>query len=119
MVLCVITFLKETAVTTKAYMVDPTTRIITLVDVGDYTDIQKQIGCSCFTVATQFANGDTLYVDDEGLLYEGNLSFNIRGGHQPFFGKGILMGSDNQGESIDVLTPMVNYGPDGELWPSI
>lgn len=94
---------------TKGYLIDPTAKTVELVDVSDYTDIQKHIGCRCFTMASHFPNGDALFVDDEGLLTGGLLSFNIEGGHQPFFGKGLLVGSDVEGDRKDPYMSMVDF----------
>jgi len=53
----------------KAILVDPFVPSISTVEVGDYTDIQKHIGCDCFTVVrSQALKDNVLYLDDEGLI---------------------------------------------------
>ena len=51
----------------KAILVDPFARTISTVKVGDYTDIQKHVGCDCFTTV-RFDERNTAFVDDEGLI---------------------------------------------------
>ena len=50
---------------------------------------------------------DSLYVDDEGLFvseYKGAFYFNNF--PQMLFGNGLLMGSDDEGESVDVKSTL-------------
>jgi len=54
---------------TKAILLDPFVPSISTVGVGDFTDIQKHIGCSMFTcVRSQALKDNVLYLDDEGLI---------------------------------------------------
>jgi hypothetical protein len=88
----------------KAYKIDPYNNVITTLNLGDdFREISKNIGCDLFCLAATFANRDTLYVDDEGLLKtEVTRGFTLNG--QFFAGNGILLGCDNYGESMDVQT---------------
>ena len=52
----------------RAYLVDPTTKLISQVFVKDYRDIQQHIGCDMFTMAFSFDNGDIMYADDNSLI---------------------------------------------------
>lgn len=52
----------------KAYLINSKKRKIEDIEIGDYRDIQRHIGCDCFTTGGSTPQGDTVYVDDEGLL---------------------------------------------------
>lgn len=86
----------------KAFLIDSTARTITPIEVGDFRDLQKKIGCDLFCVGSTLPNGDTLFVDDEGLLNGTKHGF-LWGG-QLLMGNGVLLGSDDEGESVDVKT---------------
>jgi hypothetical protein len=66
---------------------------------GDYRSIYKLIGCETFTIV-QFPDGETLYVEDNGLLFDPQHFFKHEGYHQPLAGNGLFLGSDDEGESI-------------------
>ena len=98
------------------YLIDPIKQSITEVDVNDWKDISKLIGCRMFGCADYMAqNGDTLYVDDEGLLHEDheNHCFAM-GGYDPIYGKGLIMGFDPEtGDSTSKpKTPLADYDND-------
>jgi hypothetical protein len=65
---------------------------------GDYREIYDLIECRTFDVVSLSWDADDLYVDDEGLLVEGN---------QRFFSwlvetlqvKSLIMGHDDEGET--------------------
>lgn len=72
----------------------------------DFNDIYKVLSyddhvVNYFDVVyIQDAKGDCIYVDDEGLNPEQPYWFKITGGHQPFGGKGFVLGTDEEGGSI-------------------
>ena len=88
-------------------LIDPNTRTVTEVQVqGDFTKIQELIDARCFTTSpmvnpeqTDYL-ADTVFVDDEGLLFEGNAVWKADFLLQPLCGKGLIMGTDTEGESI-------------------
>jgi len=90
--------------THKAILIDAKARTFSIVEVGDCLDIQKKIGCGCFTIATQLPRNDVIYVDDEGMLTldDESVFFEFEGAHQPFVGNGLVMGGDDEGETQDV-----------------
>jgi hypothetical protein len=45
-------------------------------------------------------NGDIIYVDDEGLLKPLDWFFAVKGSRQPFAGCGLVLGSDEVGETV-------------------
>ena len=90
----------------KAYLIDPIKRIVSVVDYnGDYKQINKFIDAEIFSAVYPFKNQDTLYVDDMGLMKQTNYAFDFtyENGHtQTLFGKTLVLGADDKGESVDV-----------------
>ena len=48
----------------------------------------------------EIGGGDVIYVDDEGLLKPMDWFFAVKGGHQPFAGCGLVLGSDDNGDTV-------------------
>jgi hypothetical protein len=84
------------------FLIDPAARRIAPWPYnGDWRTIASalRIGQSPFTLV-EIGNGDVIYVDDEGLLKPLDWFFAIKGGHQPFAGYGLVLGSNDEGESV-------------------
>lgn len=92
-----------------AVLIDPATRSITEVEYdGDYKSIYKLIGASCFDVV-RIDRDDTIFVDDEGLLNGKGMrtGFFVYGNYpQPLAGKGLVLGTDEEGESVSTQNPL-------------
>ena len=90
----------------RAILIDPFTQTIEEVDYsGDYKDIYGLIECDLFTtVYLPNTSDDTMFVDDEGLYVENQKFFKIDGFEQPLAGRGLLLGTDEEGESIDCMS---------------
>jgi hypothetical protein len=58
-----------------------------------------RIGQSPFTIV-EIGGGDVIYVDDEGLLKPLDWFFAVKRGHQPFAGCGLVLGSNDEGETV-------------------
>ena len=90
----------------KAYLINVADRTITDIEISDWTQIRLWIGedCDHFTCPISWANGDTIYADDEGLFNT------INGGivvpdlrSQVIVGNVVVIGSDyRSGRSEDV-----------------
>ena len=65
-----------------------------------YTNIYQHIGADCFDCARVYPNGDGIFVDDEGLLKNPQHFFIHRNYPSALTGKGLMLGVDNEGESI-------------------
>src|SRR5258708_24245023 len=87
----------------KGYLIDPETKTISEVQVkGDYTAIYGLIDARTFDVVRIGNSGDVIYIDDEGLLQDPPKAvFGLFGYPQPLAGKGLVLGTDNEGESIN------------------
>ena len=91
----------------KGYKIDAEKRTITEVEVGDYKTIYPHLSTSikavdCFTVVG-IEKDDSIYVDDEGLLtIQFDTPFFLYEGYpQPLAGNGLVLGTDEEGESVD------------------
>ena len=94
----------------KAILINPKLRKIKEVEYsGNYQDIQKLTECSTLTAIYPFDNEDTIYLDDEGLLKESNYCFTFKydnGYVQPLMGNALIIGANEEGESISYKTPI-------------
>lgn len=84
----------------KAILINAQQGVISQVEVGEYTDIYKHCGFGLFTTVS-LGNGETLYVDDEGLLNGTQHGFTIEGYQDPLMGNGLILGSTASGDSKD------------------
>ena len=77
---------------------------------GDYRSIYRILGCRMFEcVDLPFKNGDTVYVDEEGLYQDDCYSFTIEGEDgrlNHIMGNGLVLGTDAEGESIEHQTSL-------------
>lgn len=70
----------------------------------------RLIGCSTVEVAMDILPNkrdkitNSIMVDEEGLLNvtPNSKFFMFQGGHQPFAGNGLIVGCDDEGETVDV-----------------
>lgn len=88
----------------KAILIDVVNQLVSHIDIGHYKEIYDAIGngCSTFDCPFQLDNGDTLYVDDEGLLHDNVYGcFILNGWNVPCVGNAIILGTSDDGESID------------------
>ena len=85
----------------KGILIDVKAETITEVEVGDYKDIQKKVGCNLFDVV-QVDDKNDIYVDDEGLLSVDKDSkfFGFKGNRMKLGGNGLVLGiNHNTGDS--------------------
>lgn len=92
----------------KAILIDPFEKTVTEVDHnGNYRQIYTLLShpehrVDCFTVV-QIENDDAIFVDDEGLLKDPKHFFVWRGYPQPLAGKGLILGTNDEGDSVDAV----------------
>lgn len=94
--------MKTKSQTKVGYLFNVETKTVSKVEVGDYTTIYPFIGNGCTTFDCVRVNdkGDTLYVDDEGLMKVNHL-FRIKTqyGVATLAGNALLLGSTLDGDS--------------------
>lgn len=93
----------------KCLLIDPYTQTISPLDIieGDIHAIQDAIGCRCFCVGGYLANGDCIYVDDEGLdtpTHFFRIPY-VNGGYA-LAGRGLVIGTGTEGSSTSVESTM-------------
>jgi hypothetical protein len=83
-----------------AYLIDPAECAIKQVTYnGDYKQISEHLGCDYFD-CVRLANDDSIFVDDEGLLKDGQHYFAHADYPSPLAGRGLVLGTNAEGESI-------------------
>lgn len=90
---------------TKAFLIDVSKRSISDIEIRDYTQISLYIGeeCDYFTCPISWANGDTLYADDEGLFHSINGGIVVPDLNQIIVGNVVILGANMKtGASRDV-----------------
>lgn len=87
----------------KAILINVKDRTVTEVNhSGDYKEIYKLLEIETpFAVAYERANGDGVYIDDEGLLHPAFGAFVMSEFSQPLAGHGLILGVDEVGETVD------------------
>jgi hypothetical protein len=95
----------------RAYLINPYKRQITEVPYdGDLVTAYKLLDCDIVEAAvvdpTQEGEPDIVYVDEEGLLKGPQFFFKLAGNEQPLAGKGLVVGSDSEGNDCDARLPI-------------
>jgi len=83
--------------------------------------MQKAVG-GYIERATELKNGDSIFVNEEGLLENPRFFFEVEGGHQPFAGNGVVVGGeDEDGETtnakseVEELKRLITFKTNEEL----
>lgn len=88
----------------KAILINVNDKTISNVETTEPTlqSWYKLIGCDLVAVGVNLDDHDSIMVDDEGLLTltEKSNFFTFEGAHQPFAGNGLIVGVDEEGETI-------------------
>ena len=96
-----------------AILIDPDTRQLTVEQVRDWRCINRLIGSETFDIAIpkdyETFMDDAVYVDDEGLMKPGLKSFHLASYPQPLFGRGLIVGHDEEGNSHAPKVPFMDY----------
>jgi hypothetical protein len=97
------------------FLIDATARRIEEVDIGDFLDMQKKIGCECFCIGDSLRNNDVLYVDDNGFINGTEDGFFWNG--RMMAGNGLICGNDSSGESQDALSHLQDIEAQVKFFP--
>lgn len=99
----------------KAILIDPFACTVEHVEVDKHDSrsyyphlSHETMPVDTFTVAYPgvLKSHDALFVDDDGLMKEAQRWFIIATGHQPFAGKGLIVGADSNGGAADAATAL-------------
>ena len=117
----------------KAILINPFNKTIEMVDYdfgGSYLQISHLIGTEeCVKPLFQAIDIDgtnSVYIDEEGLYRETQAYFMWEGYHQPLQGKGLILGTDWEGEgesipttlSLDEVKEQVSFHENIQVAPS-
>lgn len=88
----------------RAILIDSTKKEITEVNVsksGTLQDWYSLIGCEIVEVGHYINNKDSILVDEEGMMGKPTSFFSYKGARHPYFaGNGLIVGVDENGESV-------------------
>lgn len=86
----------------KCFIIDPLSRAVTESQYcGDYRELYAMIDCDTFTAVGVNADGDSLFLDDEGLINGKPQQFFAWLGYaNPLAGKAVVLGTDGEGDSV-------------------
>lgn len=95
----------------RGILIDPQAFTITEVELDPNKDRLPQIytllRCDTFD-CVDLDNGDTLYVDDNGLATRSPFHFIVADCPQPLVGRGLVLGTNDEGESISAKTTLTD-----------
>jgi len=80
-----------------------------------YCECIDKVVVNTFTIVELNDNRDTMFVDDEGLLKLPKYFFQWRGYDQPLAGKGLILGTNDEGESISPVITL-DRAKDNVVW---
>lgn len=87
----------------KAYLIDtPNHEVVEVEYDGDYKSIYKLIRAELFCTVRINDDYDMIFVDDEGLINDNPHGWFVYSGYpQPLRGYGLVLGTDDEGESVE------------------
>jgi hypothetical protein len=100
------------AKTIKVILIDPLARMVTEAVVeNDLSAFYRILHCDIIEAVSSrgLVGTDHLYVDEEGLFKQEQSFFEIagaQGGGQQIAGRALVLGLDDEGDSIDVATAL-------------
>lgn len=101
-------------------LIDPIDRECSVVKIDADNILQSlydHIECDMMELCAHQPNGDVIYVDEEGLFKEGLRSFQVLGVHQPFFGRGLILGRNLTAPRLPYITWInkISFSPQFEV----
>lgn len=95
---------------TKALKIDVVNRTVTEIQVGGIKSWYEAIGngCSLVQLPVQFENDDQMFCDEEICLRPVDIkgAFMLNGWRTCIVNNALILGSDDEGESVDAKTPI-------------
>ncbi len=95
----------------RALFIDAAKQTVTEIEMPRHRALEKlqELANGFIECATEFPNGDVLYVNEEGLLHNPEHFFDI-GAHQPFAGNGVIVGAEegDEGDLMDAQTAIAD-----------
>jgi|TARA_Y100000114_G_scaffold131817_1_gene130216 hypothetical protein len=100
------------------YIIQPDFKTVAQVEVGNELGLDKIYkllstdikNVNCIDAVRDYSNPDNtdvIYIDDEGLLIDENYAFSFN--DNAYFGRGIVVGTDNEGKNTSPIMPIEYY----------
>jgi hypothetical protein len=96
----------------RGILIDPFTRTVREIETGGtLAEIYSTLEVELITVVS-VGQEDSLFIDDEGLLVPKEVQeyFYWRGSNQPYAGRGLILGTDDEGENTDTSLTVEDVG---------
>ena len=96
----------------KAILIDPIKKTIEEVEhTGDIDSIYKLLDCSMFETPIHYPNDDVMYCDESAWLHikEPYAGFEFPGWSYAILGKGLIVGTNNEGEDVDCKSSINDF----------
>jgi hypothetical protein len=93
----------------KAILIDSTAQEVREIEIENKLEAYyAAIGCNTIDAVYpgELEGRDVVYVDDNGLLDGPQHFFHLAGFPTPLAGNGLVIGTDDEGESVDAATPV-------------
>jgi hypothetical protein len=91
----------------KAILIDAFNKTVKELKLNDKKDMLDQwyyaLKADMVETAYYITDQDSILVDEEGLLKPCDHFFTYKGAHQPFAGNGLIVGVDEEGETVDCV----------------
>ena len=103
----------------KALLIDPFMETVQEIDYsGDWKDIRTLLKCDIFaTVYFDDMSTDSVFVDDEGLFVDDQRFFKLGNYTQPLAGYGLVLGCNEEGDSVDCMSTLEDVAKQVEWCP--
>ena len=90
----------------KAILIDSKNKTVSEITIDENAEAlleewYKHIDCELVQVAHDISKHDSILVDEEGLLKNPDNFFTYNGAHQQFAGNGLIVGRNEDGETVD------------------
>lgn len=90
----------------KALLINTEKKSIEKITINDWREIAPAIGngCSIFACPVTLPNGDTFYIDDEGLYNDAKCGLIMKDWAYPIVGNVVVLSTDEDGDSADAVS---------------
>ena len=90
----------------KAILIDSKKKTVTEITIDENAEAlleewYKHINCEIVEVAHDISDHDSILVDEEGFFKSPTHFFTYNGAHQLFAGNGLIVGRNEDGETVD------------------
>jgi hypothetical protein len=92
----------------RAIKINSYNETIEEIEINGLADMQKHVE-GYIEAGFYFPDGSCCFVDEEGLLKQTPVFFEIKGAHQPFAGNGLIVGAADENGATTPCTLNIDY----------